>query len=136
MNELLQVPHTNVNAPTRDHKTALDIAEILPLSAESSDIKECLLRYGAVRAKFLYQPKPSEELTKTVTRMTNEVKKINQGGINNGTMSVAMFFATIAFVSLFAVPSGSDSDRTAMAVMPIVFMIFFVFNSIALFGQK
>ncbi|KAM7492105.1 hypothetical protein LguiA_035026 [Lonicera macranthoides] len=102
VNELLQVPCTNVNALTRDHKTALDIAKMLPLSAESSDIKERLLHYGAVRAKFLYQSKPSEELTKTVTQLTNEVKKIHQGGINNGTM----FFATIAFVSLFAVPSG------------------------------
>ncbi|KAM7494972.1 hypothetical protein LguiB_029581 [Lonicera macranthoides] len=102
VNELLQVPCTNVKALTRDHKTALDIAKMLPLSAESSDIKERLLHYGAVRAKFLYQSKPSEELTKTVTQLTNEVKKIHQGGINNGTM----FFATIAFVSLFAVPSG------------------------------
>lgn len=50
VNELLHLPDTHVNALTRDHKTALDIAEDLPLSEESSDIKECLCHYGAVRA--------------------------------------------------------------------------------------
>lgn len=48
VNELLRLPDTHVNALTRDHKTALDIAEDLPLSEESSDIKECLCHYGAV----------------------------------------------------------------------------------------
>ena len=53
MNELLHLTDTNVNALTRDHKTALDIAEGLPLSEESSNIKDCLNRYGAVRANIL-----------------------------------------------------------------------------------
>ncbi|PKI74656.1 hypothetical protein CRG98_004983, partial [Punica granatum] len=47
VNELLMLRDTNVNALTRDHKTALDIAEDLPLSEESADIRDCLTRYGA-----------------------------------------------------------------------------------------
>ncbi|KAK4756762.1 hypothetical protein SAY87_006889 [Trapa incisa] len=50
VNELLMLGDPNVNALTRDHKTSLDIAEGLPLSEESSHIRECLTRNGAVRA--------------------------------------------------------------------------------------
>ncbi|KAK9116197.1 hypothetical protein Sjap_015144 [Stephania japonica] len=67
--ELLLLSDTNVNALTRDHKTALDIAEGLPLSEESAEIRECLSHYGAVRANELNQPR--DELRKTVT----EIKK-------------------------------------------------------------
>ncbi|KAG8376471.1 hypothetical protein BUALT_Bualt09G0067000 [Buddleja alternifolia] len=46
VHELLLLRDTNVNALTRDHKTALDIAEGLPLSEEIVEIKECLSRYA------------------------------------------------------------------------------------------
>ncbi|CAL5406511.1 unnamed protein product [Camellia sinensis] len=62
---------TNVNALTRDHKTALDIAEGLPLSEESSEIKDCLARYGAVKANELNQPR--DEIRKTVTEIKNDM---------------------------------------------------------------
>ncbi|KAL2558015.1 Ankyrin repeat-containing protein [Forsythia ovata] len=114
VNELLCLPDINVNALTRDHKTALDIAEDLPLSEESSQIKECLCRYGAVRANELNQPR--DELRKTVTQIKNDVhiqleqtkrtnknvhgiakelRKLHREGINNATNSVTVVAGAI-----------------------------------------
>lgn len=155
MNELLSLPDTNVNALTRDHKTALDIAEGLPLSEDAQDIKDCLARYGAVRANELNQPR--DELRKTVTqikkdvhtqleqtRRTNknvsniskELRKLHREGINNATNSVtvvAVLFATVAFAAIFTVPGGDKDTGMAVMVNRISFKIFFIFNALALF---
>lgn len=155
VNVLLSLPDIHVNALTRDHKTAFDIAEGLPLSEESAEIKECLSRYGAVRANELNQPR--DELRKTVidikkdvhtqleqTRKTNknvhgiakELRKLHREGINNATNSVtvvAVLFATVAFAAIFTVPGGNNNDGTAVALDAASFKIFFIFNAIALF---
>ncbi|XP_038686356.1 ankyrin repeat-containing protein ITN1 [Tripterygium wilfordii] len=155
VDELLRLPDTNVNALTRDHKTAFDIAEGLPLSAESSEIKDCLTRHGAVRANELNQPR--DELRKTVTeikkdinsqleqtRKTNrnvngiakELRKLHREGINNATNSVtvvAVLFATVAFAAIFTVPGGDSDSGIAVVVSSLSFKIFFIFNAIALF---
>lgn len=155
VNVLLSLPDTNVNALTRDHKTALDIAEGLPLSEESSDIKDCLCRFGALRANELNQPR--DELRKTVTqikkdvhiqleqtRKTNknvhniskELRKLHREGINNATNSVtvvAVLFATVAFAAIFTVPGGDNDDGGAVVASGSAFKIFFIFNAIALF---
>lgn len=157
VNELLRLPDTsaNVNALTRDHKTALDIAEGLPLSEESSEIKCCLMRCGAVRANELNQPR--DELRNTVTQIkmdvhtqllqtkkTNknvhgiakELRKLHREGINNATNSVtvvAVLFATVAFAAIFTVPGGDKDSGMAVAVSRVSFKIFFIFNAIALF---
>ncbi|KAM0948214.1 putative ankyrin repeat-containing domain, PGG domain, ankyrin repeat-containing domain superfamily [Dioscorea sansibarensis] len=152
---LLLLPDTHVNALTRDHKTAYDIAEGLGLSEESADIKECLARYGAVRANELNQPR--DELRKTVTeikkdvhtqleqtRKTNknvhgiakELRKLHREGINNATNSVtvvAVLFATVAFAAIFTVPGGNLDSGVAVAINTISFKVFFIFNAIALF---
>ncbi|XP_020238164.1 ankyrin repeat-containing protein ITN1 isoform X1 [Cajanus cajan] len=153
--ELLHLPDTNVNALTRDHKTALDIAENLPLSEEASDIKDCLSRYGALRANELNQPR--DELRKTVTQIkkdvhtqleqtkrtnknvhniSKELRKLHREGINNATNSVtvvAVLFATVAFAAIFTVPGGDHDDGSAVVATYAAFRIFFVFNAIALF---
>ncbi|XP_057486568.1 ankyrin repeat-containing protein ITN1-like [Actinidia eriantha] len=155
VNELLHLPDTNVNALTRDHKTALDIAEGLPLSEESSNIKDFLNRYGAVRANELNQPR--DELRKTVTQIkqdvhtqleqtkrTNknvhgiakELRKLHREGINNATNSVtvvAVLFATVAFAAIFTVPGGDLDSGKAVVANSSSFKIFFIFNAIALF---
>ncbi|KAJ4979225.1 hypothetical protein NE237_010005 [Protea cynaroides] len=153
--ELLNLPDTNVNALNREHKTAFDIAEGLPLSEESAEIKESLGRYGAVRANELNQPR--DELRKTVTeikkdvhtqleqtRRTNknvhgiakELRKLHREGINNATNSVtvvAVLFATVAFAAIFTVPGGTDNNGLAVMVNTASFKIFFLFNAVALF---
>ncbi|XP_038679983.1 ankyrin repeat-containing protein ITN1-like isoform X2 [Tripterygium wilfordii] len=155
VNELLLLPDTNVNALTRDHKTALDIAEGLPLSEESSEIRDCLSRYGAVRANELNQPR--DELRKTVTQIKNDVhtqleqtrrtnknvhniskglRKLHREGINNATNSVtvvAVLIATVAFAAIFTVPGGDFDSGMAVVVGHLSFKIFFIFNAIALF---
>ncbi|KAK6943710.1 PGG domain, partial [Dillenia turbinata] len=155
VNELLSLPDTNVNALTRDHKTALDIAEGLPHSDETCEIKECLSGYGALKANELNQPR--DELRKTVTeirknvhtqleqaRKTNrnmtgiakELRKLHRAGINNATNSVtivAVLFATVAFAAIFTVPGGDDENGVAVVVRSPSFHIFFIANAIALF---
>ncbi|KAK7343268.1 hypothetical protein VNO77_11884 [Canavalia gladiata] len=155
VNELLLLPDTNVNALTRDHKTALDIAENLPLSEEASAIKECLSQYGALRANELNQPR--DELRKTVTQIkkdvhtqleqtkrtnknvhniSKELRKLHREGINNATNSVtvvAVLFATVAFAAIFTVPGGDNDDGSAVVAAYAAFKIFFIFNAIALF---
>ncbi|CAH9097457.1 unnamed protein product [Cuscuta europaea] len=155
VNELLRLPDMNVNALTRDHKTALDIAEDLPLSEDSSEIKECLCRFGALRANDLNQPR--DELRKTVTEIKNdihtqleqtkrtnknvhgiakEIRKLHREGINNATNSVtvvAVLFATVAFAAIFTVPGGDNDDGVAVVVSCTSFKIFFIFNAVALF---
>ncbi|KAK6942900.1 Ankyrin repeat [Dillenia turbinata] len=155
VNVLLSLPDTNVNALTRDHKTALDIAEGLPHSEETCEIKDCLSRYGALKANELNQPR--DELRRTVTeirknvhtqleqaRKTNrnmtgiakELRKLHRAGINNATNSVtivAVLFATVAFAAIFTVPGGDDESGTAVMVRSPSFQIFFIANAIALF---
>ncbi|KAH0927408.1 hypothetical protein HID58_019664 [Brassica napus] len=152
---LLSLPDTNANALTRERKTALDIAEGLPLSEESSYIKECLARRGALRANELNQPR--DELRSTVTQIKNDVhiqleqtkrtnknvhniskelRKLHREGINNATNSVtvvAVLFATVAFAAIFTVPGGDNNDGSAVVVGRASFKIFFIFNAIALF---
>lgn len=155
MNELLLLRDTNVNALTRDHKTALDIAEGLAFSEETAEIKDCLSRYGAVRANDLNQPR--DELRKTVSEIKNDVhiqmeqarrtnknmtgiakelRKLHRAGINNATNSVtvvAVLFATVAFAAIFTVPGGDDDQGIAVTVKSPSFKIFFIFNAVALF---
>ncbi|KAL6011203.1 Ankyrin repeat-containing protein itn1 [Asimina triloba] len=155
VNVLLLLPDTNVNALNRDHKTAFDIAEGLPLSEEATEIKERLADCGAVRANELNQPR--DELRKTVTeikkdvhtqleqtRRTNknvsgiakELRKLHREGINNATNSVtvvAVLFATVAFAAIFTVPGGDDQSGQAVVVSRLSFKIFFLFNAVALF---
>lgn len=155
VNELLLLPDMHINALTRDHKTAYDIAEALPLSEESAEIKDILSRNGAVRANELNQPR--DELRKTVTeikkdvhtqleqtRKTNknvsgiakELRKLHREGINNATNSVtvvAVLFATVAFAAIFTVPGGNDNNGVAVASHAASFKVFFIFNAVALF---
>ncbi|XP_071701078.1 ankyrin repeat-containing protein ITN1-like [Rutidosis leptorrhynchoides] len=157
VSELLLLRDTNVNALTRDHKTALDIVNGLAFSEETSEIIEILSRYGALKANDLNQP-TNNELRQTVTeirdnvhnqleqaRKTNrnmtgiakELRKLHREGINNATNSVtvvAVLFATVAFAAIFTVPGGVDErNGTAIMVHSSAFKVFFIFNAVALF---
>ncbi|GAB2276674.1 Ankyrin repeat-containing protein itn1 [Dionaea muscipula] len=155
INVLLLLRDINVNALTRDHKTAMDIAEGLSPSEETTEIKELLARYGAVRANELNQPR--DELRNTVsqikkdvhmqleqTKWTNknvygiakDLRKLHREGINNATNSVtvvAVLFATVAFAAIFTVPGGTGNDGVSVVSNSASFKIFFIFNAIALF---
>ncbi|KOM38936.1 hypothetical protein LR48_Vigan03g231800 [Vigna angularis] len=153
--ELLLLPDTNVNTLTRDHKTALDLAEGLPITEEILEIKECLIRYGAVKANDLNQPR--DELRKTMTQIKkdvyfqleqtrktnrnvsgieNELRKLHRAGVNNAGNSVtvvAVLFAAVAFAALFTVPGGDYDNGMAVMVHTAPFKAFFISNALALF---
>ncbi|XP_059667772.1 ankyrin repeat-containing protein ITN1-like [Cornus florida] len=155
VNELLRMIDTDVNALTREQKTAVDIVEGLALSEETSEIKDILARYGGFRANDLNQPR--DELRKTVTEIkknvhtqleqarqtyqnmngiANELRKLHRKGINNATNSVtvvASLFATITFASVFTVPGGANDDGIASTIDTPSFKIYFIFNALALF---
>ncbi|MBA0830379.1 hypothetical protein Goarm_014914, partial [Gossypium armourianum] len=155
VNELLELPNIDVNALSRDHKTAIDIAEGLPLSGEIAEIKENLTNCGAVRAKELNRT--HDELRKTVkeikkdvhtqleqARKTNrnvngiavELRKLHRMGVINATNTVtvvAVLFATVAFAAIFTVPGGDYDSGIAVAVKSTSFRMFYFFNAISLF---
>ncbi|KAK6145330.1 hypothetical protein DH2020_022150 [Rehmannia glutinosa] len=111
VSELLRLPDSNVNALNRDHKTALDIAENLPLSEESSEIKECLCHYGALEQ--------TKRTNKNAHGIAKELRKLHREGINNATNSVtvvAVLFATVAFAAIFTVPGGDDNNGMAVVI--------------------
>ncbi|KAF4373250.1 hypothetical protein G4B88_007263 [Cannabis sativa] len=127
VSELLSLPDTNVNALTREHKTAFDIAEGLTLCEETSLVKETLARYGGVKANELNQPR--DELRKTVT----QIKKDGRNQQRHSVTVVVVLFATAAFAAIFTVPRGDDDSGMAVMVNTTSFKIFFIFNAIALF---
>ncbi|PPS02379.1 hypothetical protein GOBAR_AA18268 [Gossypium barbadense] len=155
VNELLELPNIDVNALSRDHKTAIDIAEGLPLSEEIAEIKENLTNCGAVRANELNRT--HDELRKTVkeikkdvhtqleqARKTNrnvngiavELRKLHRMGVINATNTVtvvAVLFATVAFAAIFTVPGGDYDSGIAVAVKSTSFRMFYFFNAISLF---
>ena len=155
VNELVKLPETSVNALTREKKTALDIAEGLPLSEEINDIKECLNGNGAMKASELNQPR--DELRKTVKEIKKDVHsqleqarktqknvsgiaqdllKLHRIGIYNASNSVtvvAVLFATVAFAAIFTVPGGDNDDGMAVVAEGTSFKIFFFANAVALF---
>ncbi|KAL8257659.1 hypothetical protein R6Q59_029700 [Mikania micrantha] len=139
VNELLRPPVTDVNALTKDHKTALDIAEGLSSSKKLIDIRACLIRHGAVRANELN--KSHDEVKNTITQIKNdihtiakEVRKLHREGINNTSnlVTVAVLFAMIAFAAMFTVPGGDNNVEMAIAVHRTCYKIFYVFNTISL----
>ncbi|KAK7400198.1 hypothetical protein VNO78_11398 [Psophocarpus tetragonolobus] len=156
VNELLLLPDTNVNALTREHKTALDIAQSLAPSEEILDIKSSLFRCGALNANNLNQPR-DEVIRNTVTQIRNDVRtqleqtrrtnknvngiakelrKLQRAGVNNATNTVtvvAVLFGALAFAAIFSVPGGDDDAGAAVMTGTIPFDIFFISNSIALF---
>lgn len=157
VNLLLLLPDTNVNALTREHKTAFDIVDELTFSDESAAIRAILSRHGALRAQDLNQPRDGElrlavkeikhdvltqleqsrKTNRNVHGIAKELRKLHRDGIANATNSVtvvAVLFASVAFAAIFTVPGGSDDrDGVAVASHATPFRVFFLANAVALF---
>ncbi|KAI3426666.1 ANK_REP_REGION domain-containing protein [Psidium guajava] len=121
--ELLLYPETNVNVTNKDHKTALDIAEELPYSPESINIRSCLSRKGASRANDLGAVK--------------ELNKVLQGGINSAHSlnMAAVLIAQIAFAAIFTVPGGGDNSGVPLAMSNTSVQVLIICNSVAFFAS-
>ncbi|GKE00834.1 hypothetical protein Tco_1388817, partial [Tanacetum coccineum] len=73
---------------------------------------------------------------KNVNGIAKELRKLHREGINNATNSVtvvAVFFAIVAFASIFTILGDDDDNGTAVVHPRDSFKIFFIFNAIALF---
>ncbi|KAM0042786.1 putative ankyrin repeat-containing domain, PGG domain, ankyrin repeat-containing domain superfamily [Helianthus debilis subsp. tardiflorus] len=136
---LLCLPDTNVNALTKDYKTALDIAEWLFPSEQSADIRACLAHHGAVRASELIQPR--DELRSTMTQIKSDVHAIGknvrklhrQGNNQTNCVTMAIVLAAIALAAIFMVPGGYNDDGMAVVIDLTSFKIFYLFNAMALY---
>ncbi|KAF8008890.1 hypothetical protein BT93_J0019 [Corymbia citriodora subsp. variegata] len=120
---LLLYPETNVNATNKDHKTALDIAEKLPYSPDSINIRSCLSRKGASRAKDLGAV---EELNKALLGGINSAHSINKA---------AILIAQVAFAAIFTVPGGGDNSGIPLAMSNTSIQVLTICNSIAFFAS-
>lgn len=158
MSCLLSIEGINVNALNKDGQTPLDIAEKLG----NTELVNILKEAGATNSKDHGKPlNPAKQLKQTVSdikhdvrsqlqqtrqtgakvqRIAKKLKKLHISGLNNAINSatvVAVLIATVAFAAIFTVPGqyveqGSSIGEAHIAKNP-AFLIFFVFDSLALF---
>uniref|UniRef100_A0ACD5YAS1 Uncharacterized protein n=1 Tax=Avena sativa TaxID=4498 RepID=A0ACD5YAS1_AVESA len=86
---LLQLPDVNVNALTREHITAYDIAEGMPLSERSTEIKIILSQHGAVGFMELDKPrvqKTAVAIAHTQLEQMSTTDKDNNRCLNLGVI--------------------------------------------------
>ncbi|CAI0451910.1 unnamed protein product [Linum tenue] len=156
---LLQHNELDTKAVNRMAETALDTAEKMG----QDEVKAILEEHGVESAKNLnpQNRNPARELKQTVSDIKHEVhyqlehtrqtrkrvqgiakrlNKMHAEGLNNAinsTTVVAVLIATVAFAAIFTVPGQYASDPTQM--LPgqtpgeAPFMVFFLFDSVALF---
>ncbi|CAI0451908.1 unnamed protein product [Linum tenue] len=152
---LLQHNELDTKAVNRMAETALDTAEKMG----QDEVKAILEEHGVESAKNLnpQNRNPARELKQTVSDIKHEVhyqlehtrqtrkrvqgiakrlNKMHAEGLNNAinsTTVVAVLIATVAFAAIFTVPGQYASDPTQMLPEQAPFMVFFLFDSVALF---
>ncbi|XP_044465223.1 ankyrin repeat-containing protein At5g02620-like isoform X2 [Mangifera indica] len=137
---LLPVEGIDVNALNKAGESPLDIADKLGNQELVAVLKEA----GAIHSKDCGKPPNSaKQLKQTVKKIAKNLKKLHISGLNNAINSatvVAVLIATVAFAAIFTVPgqyveekSGGDSLGQAHIARNAAFIIFFVFDSLALF---
>ncbi|CAI0451907.1 unnamed protein product [Linum tenue] len=156
---LLQHNELDTKAVNRMAETALDTAEKMG----QDEVKAILEEHGVESAKNLnpQNRNPARELKQTVSDIKHEVhyqlehtrqtrkrvqgiakrlNKMHAEGLNNAinsTTVVAVLIATVAFAAIFTVPGQYASDPTQMlpgqTPEQAPFMVFFLFDSVALF---
>ncbi|CAN1253529.1 Ankyrin repeat-containing protein At5g02620 [Linum perenne] len=151
---LLAVEGININAMNKRGETPLDLAE----KVANPELVSVLKETGASNSKDLAKPSnPAKQLKQTVSDIKHDVqsqlkqtrqtgfrvqkiakrlKKLHISGLNNAINSatvVAVLIATVAFAAIFTVPvPGASLGQAHIADNP-AFLIFFVFDSLALF---
>ncbi|KAM6586132.1 hypothetical protein CsatB_013134 [Cannabis sativa] len=156
---LLSVEGANINAINKAGETPLDIAEKFGTPELVLVLKEA----GATNSSEQGKPQnPAKQLKQTVSDIKHDVrsqlqqthqtgvrvqkiakrlKKLHIEGLNNAINSatiVAVLIATVAFAAIFTVPgqfveeSGPESGQAHIA-NNAAFIVFFVFDSLALF---
>ncbi|CAN1253526.1 Ankyrin repeat-containing protein At5g02620 [Linum perenne] len=151
---LLAVEGININAMNKRGETPLDLAE----KVANPELVSVLKETGASNSKDLAKPSnPAKQLKQTVSDIKHDVqsqlkqtrqtgfrvqkiakrlKKLHISGLNNAINSatvVAVLIATVAFAAIFTVPGQYVEEKQAHIADNPAFLIFFVFDSLALF---
>nr|VDD08415.1 unnamed protein product [Brassica rapa] len=152
----------NLNALNKAGDTALDIAEkignaelVLVLkeagAATAKDLgkpqnpaKQLKQTVSDIRHEVQSQLQQSRQTGARVQRIAKRLKKLHINGLNNAINSatvVAVLIATVAFAAIFTIPGQYEEDRTngtlvlgeARIANEAPFLVFFIFDSLALF---
>ncbi|KAL8161900.1 hypothetical protein V2J09_013389 [Rumex salicifolius] len=158
---LLGVEGINLNRLNKGDESPLDIAgkfgpaEMVALLKEAGALNSDGLRKPRNREKQLKQTvsdikhdmesqlQHSRQTGFRVKKIAQKLKKLHSNGLNNAINSatvVAVLIATVAFAAIFQVPGQYVQDREKDASLgeaeiagKAPFMVFFVFDSLALF---
>lgn len=158
---LLSVEGSNINAINKSGETPLDIAEkfgtpeLVTILKEAGATKATEQGKSPNPAKQLKQTVSDikhdvqSQLQQTrqtgvrVQKIAKKLKKLHISGLNNAINSstvVAVLIATVAFAAIFTVPGQFVEKKTAGASLGqahiatnAAFIVFFVFDSLALF---
>ncbi|URE10134.1 Ankyrin repeat-containing protein [Musa troglodytarum] len=151
---LISVEGIDINAVNRAGETALSIAE----KCENEEIAAILREFGAVVAKepantvtaakqlkqtvsdikhdVQSQLRQTRQTEMKVQKIKKRLQKLHLGGLNNAINSntvVAVLIATVAFAAIFQLPGQFVPDAEAYIAKNAAFIIFLVFDSLALF---
>ncbi|OAY50447.1 ankyrin repeat-containing protein At5g02620 [Manihot esculenta] len=158
---LLSVEGINVNVTNKAGETALDIAEKLHTpelvsilkaagAVNSKDLgkppnpaKQLKQTVSDIKHDVQTQLQQTRQTGVRVQKIAKRLKKLHISGLNNAINSstvVAVLIATVAFAAIFTVPGqyvedkevGTSLGQAHIAKNP-AFLVFFVFDSLALF---
>ncbi|KAK4492028.1 hypothetical protein RD792_002818 [Penstemon davidsonii] len=135
--------HSDITAILQEHGV-LSAREIKPQSTNPA--RELKQTVSDIKHEVHYQLEHTRQTRKRVQGIAKRLNKMHTEGLNNAinsTTVVAVLIATVAFAAIFTVPGQYADDPTnipqglslgeANIAPKISFLIFFVFDSIALF---
>lgn len=152
----------NLNATNKAGDTALDIAEKIgnpqlvsvlkeagaatakDLGKPQNPAKQLKQTVSDIKHEVQSQLQQSRQTGVRVQRIAKRLKKLHISGLNNAINSatvVAVLIATVAFAAIFTIPGQYEEDRTkgqlllgeARIANKAPFLVFFIFDSLALF---
>ncbi|KAJ0979417.1 hypothetical protein J5N97_014891 [Dioscorea zingiberensis] len=160
---LLSLKEINIKVINRSGETALDTAEktgnseIVPILVEhgvqsarsirpANPARELKQTVSDIKHEVHSQLEHTRQTRKRVQGIAKRINKLHAEGLNNAinsTTVVAVLIATVAFAAIFTVPGEYVDDESQLTpgtslgeaniARQTPFMIFFVFDSVALF---
>lgn len=135
--------HSNVAAILREH--GVQSAKAIQPQATSA-ARELKQTVSDIKHEVHYQLEHTRQTRKRVQGIAKRINKMHAEGLNNAinsTTVVAVLIATVAFAAIFTVPGQYVDDPTdippglslgeANIAPQVPFVIFFIFDSVALF---
>ncbi|CAO2840009.1 unnamed protein product [Amaranthus hypochondriacus] len=136
--------HQKILETLREH--GVQSAKVIKPQATSNNARELKQTVSDIKHEVHYQLKHTRQTRKHVQGIAKRLNKMHTEGLNNAinsTTVVAVLIATVAFAAIFTVPGQyvDDPDHVppgsslgeANIAPKAAFLIFFVFDSVALF---